>query len=503
MKHFLSFTFSLLVTANVFSQFVDTVTNFTFENSNPIPSTRNVSGYSGCLLTTTTIQEWLPDSSSWRNVSLTTNHYNANSQVDTSVTQLWDTSSNTWINSSRLSYSYNANNQVSQLLFEFWDPLSLNWTGVNRTTNIYNGSNLLDSSITEMNVLGTWQNLSLTVNEYNANNHIDTTTLQKWVLVNWVDSSRSFYTYNADATVKQTINQTSDGLTWTNWYRNTYKYSGTKLLLNDTAQNWIVDHWNDTALTTNTYSGSGVLATTLQSTSNDNGANWVFSTRTNFTHNGPGGAISESISQIFDITQNSWVDNTEITYHYTDCTLPITLLDFSAFLNGKVAQLQWTTSTEVNTKDFVVQRSIDGTHFKSIGTVNAMGNSTRRTLYQFPDAGALSTGANKLYYRLQMVDKDNRFAYSRIATVKIINDKLFVIYPNPAKGYLIITSNATLSNAQIKIIDQNGKVLYQQQVASLFAGTSNKINVSNLNKGIYYLQVITVNGAQTTKFLKY
>ena len=102
-----------------------------------------------------------------------------------------------------------------------------------------------------------------------------------------------------------------------------------------------------------------------------------------------------------------------------------------------------------------------------------------------------------------MVDKDNRFAYSRIATVKIINDKLFVIYPNPVKDYLIITSNATLSNAQIRIIDQNGKVLYQQQVASLFAGTSNKINVSNLNKGIYYLQVITGNGAQTTKFLKY
>jgi len=503
MKHFLSFAFSLLIAANVFSQIVDTITNFTFENATAIPATRNVNSYSGCLLSTITVQKWLPDSSSWRNISLTTNSYNANSQVDTAVTQLWDTISNNWINSSRLSYSYNANNQLAQLLFEIWDVTSQNWIGVNRTTNIYNGSNLLDSSITEMNLLGTWQNSSLTVNEYNASNNIDTTTLKKWVLINWVDSLRSFYIYNADITVKQTIYQTSDGSTWTNWYRNTYKYSPTKLLLNDTAQTWSVDHWNDTALTTNTYSGSGVLATTLQSTSNDNGVTWVFDTRTNFTHNGPGGAISESISQVFDITQNIWVDNSETTYHYTDCTLPLTLLDFTAFLNGKVAQLQWTTSTEVDTKNFVVQRSLDGTHFKNIGAVNAAGNSSRRTFYQFADADALSAGSNKLYYRLQMVDKDGRFAYSRIATIKIINDKLFVIYPNPVKDYLVITSNTTLNNTQIRIIDQSGKVLYQQQITSLFAGTSNKINVSNLNKGIYYIQVITESNAQTAKFLKY
>ena len=184
-------------------------------------------------------------------------------------------------------------------------------------------------------------------------------------------------------------------------------------------------------------------------------------------------------------------------------TLPTTLLNFTATLNGKAAQLQWTTTTEINTKNFLVERSIDGTHFQNIGSVNATGNSTQKTSYKFDDASALNAGANKLYYRLQMVDRDGKFTYSKIATVQIVNGKLFVVYPNPVKDQLFITSNASLNNAQIRITDQSGKVVYQQQMTNMQTGTPNKINVAGLNKGVYYLQLITGSDVQTTKFMKY
>lgn len=184
-------------------------------------------------------------------------------------------------------------------------------------------------------------------------------------------------------------------------------------------------------------------------------------------------------------------------------TLPTTLLNFTATLNGKAAELQWTTSTEINTKNFIVERSVDGTNFHPIGSVNARGNSAQKTSYKFDDAGALNAGANKLYYRLQMVDRDGKFTYSKIATVQIVNGKLFVVYPNPVKDQLQITSNASLNNAQIRITDQSGKVVYQQQLSNMQAGTPNKINVGGLNKGVYYLQLITGSDVQTTKFMKY
>lgn len=503
MKNFLLFAFGLLLAETTFSQNLDTVVNYKFENADTVPVTRIINSYSGCLIATITTQEFLETSSTWRNVSLTTNRYTANSQVDTAVTQLWDTLSNAWINSSRLSYSYNVNNQVSQLLFEIWDTLSQNWVPFNRTTNIYNASNLLDSSMIENNVLGTWQNSRLTVNKYNANKNIDTTTLLTWVLTNWADSSRSFYTYNANTTIKETVYQTWNGSTWVNNHRNAYTYNSSKLMLSDTAEKWNVNQWNDTSLTTNIYTALNVLATTLVRRSNNNGATWINNTRTNFTYNQPGGVIEVALSQVFDTLQNSWFDSTETTYSYTDCTLPITLLNFTATLNGKAAQLQWTTSTEINTKNFIVERSIDGIHFRGIGTVDATGNSVQRTSYRFLDATALNAGTNKLYYRLQMVDKDGRFAYSKIEAVQIVNEKLFVIYPNPVKDQLMIRSNASFDNVQIRIIDQNGKTVYRQQMANMLSGSNNTINVSNLTKGIYYLQWITKSDVQTVKFMKY
>jgi hypothetical protein len=141
-------------------------------------------------------------------------------------------------------------------------------------------------------------------------------------------------------------------------------------------------------------------------------------------------------------------------------------------------------------------------HFQNIGSVNAIGNSTQIKSYSFADAGAFNAGANKLYYRLQMVDKDGKFTYSNIATVQIVNGKLFVIYPNPVKNELFITGNTSLNNAQIRIFDPGGKVVYQQQISNTQAGTT-KINVSGFSNGVYYLQLFTGSDAQTAKFVKY
>jgi hypothetical protein len=101
-----------------------------------------------------------------------------------------------------------------------------------------------------------------------------------------------------------------------------------------------------------------------------------------------------------------------------------------------------------------------------------------------------------------MVDKDGKFTYSNIATVQIVNGKLFVIYPNPVKDELSVTSSVSLNNAQIRISDPGGRVVYQQQISSTQSGTT-KINVSGFSNGVYYLQLITGSNTQTAKFVKY
>ena len=186
-----------------------------------------------------------------------------------------------------------------------------------------------------------------------------------------------------------------------------------------------------------------------------------------------------------------------------EVVLPVTLVDFTATLNGKAVDLNWTTSTEINTKNFVVQRSDDAAHFDNIGSVTAAGSSTIKKNYSFIDAGAFNTGAKVLYYRLQMVDNDGKFSNSNIAKVEVTGSgNVIAVYPNPVKDKLVITTSKSFDNAMIKITDQSGKIVLLQKT-SIQAGEKQTINVGGFGKGIYNLQFITDTNKQTTRFIKY
>jgi hypothetical protein len=506
MKHLLFFIFSFLFTASVFSQKFDTLTTYQWQNNAWQPDGRIVYTYnSSCLIGTQLLQEWLTDSSSWRNSALTTYTYTAIDSVNQATTQIWDTTSYIWVNALRQTYSYGANSKVSQLLTEIWDAGSSSWGNAAREIYSYNASNLVDSLLSQSWQSNAWVDLGLTTTTYNADNTVNQILTQFSLGVTWLNVSRVTYAYNADQTIHQTTEESADFLTqvWSNTLRNSFTYNAAKQVVTDTAQRWNSTQWQDSALTINTYSGSQ-LTNSLEQLWDDAQSLWANDAQSNITYNGDG-TIAEIIDQNWNDSTSVWVNDTRATLSYTTgCALPVTLLDFTAALNGKVAQLQWTTVTEINTKNFIVQRSADGRSFENIGSVNAVGNSTQKTSYQFTDAEVLSKGVNKIYYRLQMMDKDGAFTYSKVAIINITpNGKMFVIYPNPVKDQLFATSSASLNNAEIRITDQSGKVVYSQQIHGVQAGVQNKVNVANLGKGVYYIQITTGSDVQTTKFFKY
>ena len=74
--------------------------------------------------------------------------------------------------------------------------------------------------------------------------------------------------------------------------------------------------------------------------------------------------------------------------------LPVSLLSFTASKQTESVLLNWTTTIEINTHHFVVERSVDGIHFNAIGTLAAVGSSTSKHNYQLNDASALQTGSS-------------------------------------------------------------------------------------------------------------
>ncbi|MBC7948246.1 MAG: PQQ-dependent sugar dehydrogenase [Chitinophagaceae bacterium] len=183
---------------------------------------------------------------------------------------------------------------------------------------------------------------------------------------------------------------------------------------------------------------------------------------------------------------------TIVEYTYTGAiTLPVKLLSFRGALQNSVSNLQWATGQETNTLHFIVERSINGTDYTSIGTVGAIGNSNTKLEYTYKDNGALNQPATVLYYRLKMVDKDGEYTYSNVITISLAPaGGRVVVSPNPVhdEAKVAITTTGE-GEAQWKMVDNTGRIVLHGK-KSLMPGTNQMtINTGKLSAGVYYLRV--------------
>ena len=173
-------------------------------------------------------------------------------------------------------------------------------------------------------------------------------------------------------------------------------------------------------------------------------------------------------------------------------SLPLELVSFNAFFNGKQVDLKWNTAREINVQNFVVERSSTGADFISIGVVganNALG-------YAFIDANPLS-GIS--YYRLKIMDKDGNFKYSKVVTIntKLLNT--ITVYPNPAANSITVTHGLITKAATLAIYTLDGKLVKSLTMAT--GSTQTQVDIDELSKG-YYLVSVNDGSKSTLVFSK-
>ncbi|HEX5636167.1 MAG TPA: T9SS type A sorting domain-containing protein, partial [Gammaproteobacteria bacterium] len=211
---------------------------------------------------------------------------------------------------------------------------------------------------------------------------------------------------------------------------------------------------------------------------------------------------------VWNATLNRWEVSFEVTgfsgffVKTTLTVLPLTLLEFNGRLQNGNALLNWKTENELNTDQFLVERSIDGRNFTVVGTVDAK-NQPGFNLYNHIDAGVNTLAASMVYYRLKQTDIDSRFTYSRIIALQLDKQNKLLLYPNPATDQLMITLSAERAEkVQVRIVDNAGRVLRQQQWNSIAGSVTMPLEVSSLAKGMYYLEVKGENTDQRKIFVK-
>lgn len=191
--------------------------------------------------------------------------------------------------------------------------------------------------------------------------------------------------------------------------------------------------------------------------------------------------------------------------------LPVKLTNFTAAKSGDVAvQVTWATASEINSKNFIIERSADGVSFDEAGMVQAKGKSSSASKYNFTDSKPLANHVN--YYRLKLVDMDGTFSYSSVKSVDMntsVDKKSEIVtalFPVPANDRLtaMLSENYMNSALSYSIYDLSGKQIGSSQVLDT-DGSSKEVSIdlSVLGTGFYFLEITNQSGdIQRVKFIK-
>lgn len=188
--------------------------------------------------------------------------------------------------------------------------------------------------------------------------------------------------------------------------------------------------------------------------------------------------------------------------------LPIDIKTFSATKDGdRNARLDWSTSLEINSAYFGIERSTDGNTWEGISKVAAAGNSNTEQFYAYTDRD-LPLNRNKdqiFYYRLQLVDLDGQYKYSDIRGVnfgKADSDKIISLYPNPAVQMVNLDlSGMDLESGDIhlRVSDMQGRNMIDKPI---YGNGIEPVDVTQLPAGTYNVAITQGQNLYQKQFIK-
>ena len=176
--------------------------------------------------------------------------------------------------------------------------------------------------------------------------------------------------------------------------------------------------------------------------------------------------------------------------------LPLTWLSFDVEKqNNNTALLNWTTASQNNVASFQVEKSTDGIHFVTIGSIAVKGQTTA-SAYSFTDT--LSVESGTYYYRIKGTDANGLYAYSTTDALTIGNT--YSIFPNPTSNTVsILFSETPGTDTYIELYNALGQ---QLNVATVISSNPFTLDLSGYTTGVYLLKVVSANGVFVEKVVK-
>lgn len=151
-----------------------------------------------------------------------------------------------------------------------------------------------------------------------------------------------------------------------------------------------------------------------------------------------------------------------LVYRTVSGPLPVMIDEYSVRKTGIYATMRWSTSSELNIKEFVMERSPDANEFNSVNSVSAHGSEYN---YILIDPSPLH-GLN--YYRLKAIDYDGKEEIFPVIKLNFIpgETELFIVYPNPVEARKVNLLFNNEDDCVLYLHDQFGKEVMNRKVSS-------------------------------------
>ena len=181
--------------------------------------------------------------------------------------------------------------------------------------------------------------------------------------------------------------------------------------------------------------------------------------------------------------------------------LPEKLLNFTTQLANEKVWLSWSGNQEQNVSHYTIERSYDNQQFDQVALLFPAEDNSILNSYSYKDP-IKNTAAAVIYYRLKMVDKEGKFKYSSIRSVRMgnVNDTAKVnAYPNPVLNELHISLPQEWQNKTVsgQLMNSNGSIIKTFNIQQ-----NATIGMSDVPAGTYYIKVANEKEISTQPIVK-
>ncbi len=179
-------------------------------------------------------------------------------------------------------------------------------------------------------------------------------------------------------------------------------------------------------------------------------------------------------------------------------TKPVITLEGNKILASNF--INWKASSETSLKTYELERSVNGQQFISIASVAKTGSTAQ---YGYTDKNINSS--IPYYYRLKVIDADNKFFYSNTILIKAAKDPSgMMLFPNPVTDVLkVFFMLDKQTRCNVSVISSTGAVV-KTVAPPLFEKGNNyyMLSVKELPAGEYVFCIDTGNKKYVKSFIK-